>query len=78
MISCYKCGGEIFFDEDCTSASGKKIPLDEEYDGGKMVPHDCPKSDFNRPSRYVTTQGMSLEKRVDALEKRIYDLEIGK
>ena len=72
MTNCFKCGHEIFFDDDCVSKSGKKIPLDEEYDTGDgMVPHNCPENDFNKP-------GMSLEKRINALEKRIFNLEIGK
>lgn len=72
MIECYKCGQEIFFDDDCVSQSGKKIPLDEEYDGGVMIPHDCPEN----PQKANTPSVKSaLVLRIDALEKRIFDLE---
>lgn len=77
MSNCFKCGGEIYFSDECLSISGKKIPLDEEYDGENMVTHDCPENEHHNSSK-TTSTGSSLEKRLDALEKRVFNLEIGK
>lgn len=71
-MNCFRCGAEIFFDDEHITNSGKKIPLDEI--DGEYEPHDCPANDWKKTDKPITNNP-TLEQRVRALEERVQRLE---
>lgn len=79
-IPCRYCDGDIYFDDDHISDSGKKIPMDAETE----EPHSCPGRAYARERRQALNEDQNytqsaneraLAERVTQLEKRVKSLE---
>lgn len=42
VVNCYRCGQEIFFNEEFKGKRGRLIPLQKHKTTGKYYKHNCP------------------------------------
>jgi len=49
VLKCFRCGEDIFFDDDKKSQKGKLIPLDLDTE----QPHNCPKSNYKESKSHA-------------------------